>query len=378
MPGPTPDKTQEQVVGVVFPMSGVDVTCEFGRQPDATAPQAQNVRTTEAITRRLRGGSRAGLTQYIPATAVGPNLIQHLNILVDPQQPALDAPADDGTFPDFSSNNLSIRNPGRFVRQGGSGAVPNRHVGSTGPSGPTVLQTANANFDGVAFSPYTITFPSQPNSGSLIIVFIQTSNAPGINPVNDPTGVFSVGTIENGASAPYTQVGGTGYSSSTPFRALAFRPTTRLGYAEVVIYQLVSTGSVDDQTITINTPGSLLSEPVQAISVTAFEVMGVQAFSSDNQSSQNDNSYANTVTTGAIALSNLPNEIVFFFAFIGFDPNDSTTPVLTPSPGSWTGLPQSTAVTVIYRTIQATTITPTIASNVALAYAAIGVAYKAT
>lgn len=56
---------QENLVEVVFPTNGIDLTSEFGAQPPATTPTANNVRGFEMLTQRDRGGSRPGLVKFI-------------------------------------------------------------------------------------------------------------------------------------------------------------------------------------------------------------------------------------------------------------------------------------------------------------------------
>lgn len=123
----------EQEVGIIFPLAGLETTCEFGRQPPDTAAQGVNVRSFEVISKRSRGGSRCGLTRYINQQVVGDNPVQHLTVLIDPQDPALNGPADTsdpsgiGDYVlDPSTNNTFSRNFGRFVRKFGSGRVPFR------------------------------------------------------------------------------------------------------------------------------------------------------------------------------------------------------------------------------------------------------------
>lgn len=129
----------EQIVGVLFPLQGIDATCEYGRQPSDTTPSGVNVRSFEVIDDRARGGSRCGLSKYINEQVNGvTSPVWHLNILVDPQDPSRNGPvkitagtgADEPNFlprvPDPSTNNLIVRNFGRYVIAGGSGRVPFR------------------------------------------------------------------------------------------------------------------------------------------------------------------------------------------------------------------------------------------------------------
>lgn len=134
----------ETEVGVMFPTLGVDVTCEYGRQPADTTPAGANVRAYEPGAERARGGSRTGLTKYVADRVNGDSPVQHLAVLVDPQAPAL-ARDTDGTLPDPSTNNLRTRvPPGRKVRAGGSGVWPVGNDQDTG-SGARLIQSVGAS-----------------------------------------------------------------------------------------------------------------------------------------------------------------------------------------------------------------------------------------
>ena len=84
---PKPIQSQEVFADLLFPVYGESLITEFELQPNQTTPYAINCRGFESITYRMRGGSRTGLTQYIPQAL--PGYIQDLNILVDPTEAAL-------------------------------------------------------------------------------------------------------------------------------------------------------------------------------------------------------------------------------------------------------------------------------------------------
>lgn len=132
-----PDVDRE--IEVLFPLAGINVATEFGRQPKATTPVGENVRAFDVLAKRGRGGSRPGLTKYLPPQLPsGHHVVQHLTVVVDPQEPGLltDDDVDGGSpYPevlDPSTNNNAAgygdRNPGRYVRVGGSGKPQNRHA----------------------------------------------------------------------------------------------------------------------------------------------------------------------------------------------------------------------------------------------------------
>src|SRR5438270_650478 len=71
-------------VPLTFPISGIDLTTPFEGQRPGTCLTAQNVRGWERSSQRDRGGSRPGLTQYIPFQVNGSNSIQDINSFVAP------------------------------------------------------------------------------------------------------------------------------------------------------------------------------------------------------------------------------------------------------------------------------------------------------
>lgn len=91
--------TPEKFADMPFPMYGLDLMRGFGLQRFNTTATGVNVRGFEPMTGRGRGGSRPGLSAYTPVVPANPAqslLIQHLNIIVDPQFPALPATIGDG------------------------------------------------------------------------------------------------------------------------------------------------------------------------------------------------------------------------------------------------------------------------------------------
>lgn len=106
-----------------FPLSGIDTSREFDSQRIGTTIHALNVRTNEPSEFRARGGSRSGLSKYLPGqVANGSFAIQHLNFVVDPQGDAIfgdDDSEDDPTLDyidDPSTRNHSGRRTARNLR----------------------------------------------------------------------------------------------------------------------------------------------------------------------------------------------------------------------------------------------------------------------
>lgn len=140
-PQPNPESELEGL----FPAKGLDVSCEFGRQPPATAPEGLNVRSYEPGQRRMRGGSRPGLERYIDAQPAGEFLIQHLTTIVTTGEVALLAGVTPpGEFVPFILDpSTGIRNPGRLVPIGGSGVQPNRNIPDDTPDDDDDEETKN-------------------------------------------------------------------------------------------------------------------------------------------------------------------------------------------------------------------------------------------
>lgn len=190
----------EKEMGVPFPVAGIDLSTEFSRQPPMTTPEALNVRSFDTLTERGRGGSRPGLTKFIDATVNGVSAIQHITILVDPQEPALpdaESPVGDN-IPDPSDNGRNLLTDGsvRLVRRGGSG---NRHHVKPASSGSGSTFKQSAFYNDILFdtSVRSLTLPAAPNVDDLLIVVVSTLQ-----------GVVGNGLIvKTGAGTSYTQVG---------------------------------------------------------------------------------------------------------------------------------------------------------------------------
>lgn len=82
---PEPDR----LIPLPFPQKGIDRTLPLVEQPEGTTPLGLNVRWTDALNTRDRGGSRSGLSKYPPPQVPpGPGLIQELNTIVHITPPA--------------------------------------------------------------------------------------------------------------------------------------------------------------------------------------------------------------------------------------------------------------------------------------------------
>lgn len=177
--------SDQELRPVPFPGLGVHKADEQGTQPPGTTPAASNCRLFEALSRRGRGGSRAGWSKLVGAAVNGGAPVQNLAVVVttdveatlafqDPYQslsfptavfdPSTNnryggIPGEPGPGPDTGGpvgggvgapdpgapgegghtgpgEEPSLpRNKGRKVRNGGSGVVPVRGVPSAYPDG---------------------------------------------------------------------------------------------------------------------------------------------------------------------------------------------------------------------------------------------------
>jgi hypothetical protein len=366
----------EQEVGVIFPVQGIETSCEFSRQPADTAPVGINVRTFESITLRARGGSRSGLTQYVPAQPAGANPIQHLNVLVDPQDPNLDITG--GTVPDPSTNNLSVRNPGRFVPVGGSGQQLNRNVVSNAPKPGRLIQ-ASAFFMDLTYPSQILSYTSQPGLGNLLFMVAFGASVTGALPSQGSPPGFSG--IKSGGGHLWTQVGGGGYVANTGFvdTGSAF-----LDVIEVSMWYYYATAGSTDQQVNIVAPVFGSMDDSQLCQVTLLEYAGL-AGGPTNQAKQSVTSNLSPWTSGALLLSNVPNELVIAAMMGQVEPIGGSGFVTSVTPGG--GFTSRTVVNgsngvnnwpivMDKNGIHATTITPSVTPSAASQFIAMATAFN--
>jgi hypothetical protein len=189
---------QSQEVPSAFPVGGVDVSCEFARQPAGTTADASNVRGYETLEDRLRGGSRAGLAKWIDARVNGDALIQHLTVLVDPTTLALSA----SSVP-YTVGGTETGPDGKLYRRSGSQPAVSLAAGSislesqpVNPSpgaAPAFVQAETEGFSDVTGEDCEFTFTSAPQTGNLVVFVVcqlsQDGDDPGTVLVTDGAGV---------------------------------------------------------------------------------------------------------------------------------------------------------------------------------------------
>lgn len=62
--------SNEKYIELRFPFQGINKNLSFSSQPPLTSPQAYNVRPSDVLENRVRGGKRPGLKRQYP-TCVG-------------------------------------------------------------------------------------------------------------------------------------------------------------------------------------------------------------------------------------------------------------------------------------------------------------------
>lgn len=195
----------EKEMGVPFPVAGIDLSSEYGRQPPMTTPEASNVRGFDTLAERGRGGSRPGLTKFIDSTVNGVHVIQHLTVLVDPQEPALPIAGFDIPDPSDNGRNLLTDGSVRLVRRGGSG---NRHLVNPGSPPRDRQQYAFGGQNNPAVStPMTVVFDTTPKPNGYLIIFVATY-ATAFNFPTDPVNQTVQVTVKNGTGTNFSQIDG--------------------------------------------------------------------------------------------------------------------------------------------------------------------------
>jgi len=110
----------EKMLELRFPIAGTNLSTAFDQQPPLTTILGLNVRGNEPVQLRLRGGSRPGLSKYLPQLPSGSTAFQSLGIVAWTDPNALYLPAVDSTgIIDPSDGGRG----GELVRQGGSAAM---------------------------------------------------------------------------------------------------------------------------------------------------------------------------------------------------------------------------------------------------------------
>lgn len=158
-----------QPVPLDFPLRGLDTSVAAGLQKPLTTPLGTNARSQDPLARRVRGGSRTGLTRYIDARVNGVNPVQDLNFVITqdadatlyaadqtaagprmldpgtsnfPNGPGATGPGggpDAPTVPPFAAGFNRRHSDSATVPQGGSGVMQVRTTTSSPPPPPATL-----------------------------------------------------------------------------------------------------------------------------------------------------------------------------------------------------------------------------------------------
>jgi hypothetical protein len=235
-----PAQAQETEKDMPFPLQGIDLSQGHAYQRPLTCETGVNVRAFEPISNRARGGSRSGLSKYLPAQVpAGTHLIQHLNTV----DPSVDSALLDWNlpWPDFTmptgislppitwgipdpdpadvtvatmdDPSTGARNPGRLVPVGGTGIAPNRNKPADDPDieyRQSAFLTINTYGAGVSV-PISLPLPDVIALGDLILFGIHYTVGGEFSPGGEPSSVGD--TLGN----TYTLISDDGYSGEIPY-----------------------------------------------------------------------------------------------------------------------------------------------------------------
>lgn len=254
----------EKLQDLEFPVGGVDKLQEFQGQPPGTTPDADNVRSLNPDSLRTRGGSRPGLVQFvpevIPADLALSLVIQHLNVIVDPQSDALlqnfVTPGDDWVEDPLV--------PGTFVPPGGWGY----QGGATSPPPPPaayafVQESQSAGISGDSnINPLVVTYGSTVAGSRLSVVAVQTFQS------YDSGGA---GGVDLGITVAVKDNAGNNYTQAGSYVRLSDNPAQFSFWAFSLWYR-VTVGSNDTTVKVTPSVTSLGTEPTDGIVVAAVAV----------------------------------------------------------------------------------------------------------
>lgn len=300
-----PDNSQ--ITNLEFPNGGIDVSGEFQEQPPGTTPEAVNVRGVNPDTLRERGGSRAGLIQYIPGPLfAGADLIQHLNIIVDPTGPALgqNFVVPDDTWVEDPGN------PGQFVPPGGWGWQPNPNLPPNQPPTDIAQVQKKSGFDtinAVSTGDFNVVFDANPVSGHLLVIAVASTEQDLAATGEDVVTV----TVTNGAAGAYTQIGSYVSANGT---------VTSSGvtvYRRISLWYRVSTGVVADKTVTIDYSPDTLTDNVADVRAFCIEYKNTDASPFNASATRNSNAAISSLSIGPVSLTSRGLLIVAIASDIG-------------------------------------------------------------
>lgn len=319
---PVPDEIE---LGMQFPLKGIDVSCEYTRQPDLTTPAAFNVRSFDIIEERGRGGGRPGLSRFLDETVNGTALIQHLAILVDPTTAALGISGYDpaaGGDPtnivdpsglDVDGNHRDrILNadgtPGvlvRYIRSGGSGFRHRIDPGIAPPPPPPppgtiqLVDTASAGDAGSDSTfPVTADFSVIPPVNRVLVVEVTTRG--------EASGITI--SVSNGSGGAYTQIGS---YQATPFTG-SIAESRELS---ISLWKRISTGGAAEKTVKV-TSGTACPARFFAMS---FSNVDTTTPITDNRSDADDGSktIVSSVSLPSVSVSGSGSMVFALFASAG-------------------------------------------------------------
>jgi hypothetical protein len=261
----------EQLAEMTFPLQGLNVSTVFDQQPPGTAPVGLNVRSYESLTSRARGGSRPGLSQYIPAQVDGAFKIQHLAVIVDPQAEALPGGTPPGD-PQASNRNAFGGSlgyaPVRFPNEPGRTYPRRAGVLTITAKNQTKAQGDTFTFDGTEFTVSGLVGGDSVSSVTLISAGADSGASDGTYPIVPSAAVgsglsgytihYASGTMTV-SGLIYVQSASNAFvappQANTPLtQTLAFTSNVRIGdllIAFVFTQQLGGVGQTTPVTVTV-------------------------------------------------------------------------------------------------------------------------------
>lgn len=364
----------DKEVPIEFPSSGLNVATSYGQQPKGSTPTGVNVRSNESILNRERGGSRSGLSKYPPGLLPsGTNVVQHMNIVVDPQGGALLA----GSF--ITGPTEADPDPrwgGRLIRVGGDGIQLNRNQNRQQTS--PLRQSQIFDGGGGVGPDFSVSLPLIPLSGGLLVLATLTSTNNFANQPSSDTGPIHVGSIVNGGGGAYTQIGG-----GSSFADNAYTRTGFTDYYSLSLWYKYATGSANDQTATIGSPsGPSGVLPSDGVHMMLFEFTGFTG-APVGQTITTNPSNVTPCPVGPLLLSNTANALVFEAiagqnATSADDTGNFTAPASYTDSGFGPGVSQFGSSAYFYKQLKATTVTPSVAAGKAVGYAGIVTSFNHT
>lgn len=289
----------ELFADLTFPVHGLQRSTEVNAQPLGTTPIGVNVRACDPGTMRLRGGQRAGLSKFISTKPGGTNVIQHLDVIVDPTTAALFQ-----LTPNPEASEADPRIPGSYVPTGGTGAQPNPNnpwpLDQEEEGGWELVQVTADDFSiNAPGSTVQVAFAQNVTAGDLLLVAAENS---------DTTSSSYLDEVTDSQGNTYTRIHAVDGTNGVIFRAIAG-----------------STGACTVNAAFVVGAGTLYTV------VGIAQYSGNHAAPGDGNSDNSDNDTA--LSTGSITVSQANSLVVGVFFLSRIIGSEPAIPALSPGSG---------------------------------------------